>query len=322
VWNGVGTWGQTCWISGFTTVGPSDVLTKIEVTFGSALFATGNPALGTACNVGVWSDPNQDGNPTDGVLLHQQASTVSVVADGLQTFNLTSQIAVSGKFFVGAFMANAPTSTGGNPNGEFPASFDTGGAGNPNTWICGVGGTATAPNPLDPTNLAGMGLPPTNLATGVWLLRAEGSGAAPTTYCTPKVTSNSCSPSIGSTGASSATSGSGFIVNGTNFINNKNCLLFYGVTGQASSPFQGGTICVKAPIKRTGATNTFGNPPPNDCSGVPQIDMNAYALTAGALLALQVPGTVVNAQWWGRDPGFAAPNNTQLSDGLEWTVGP
>jgi hypothetical protein len=118
--------------------------------------------------------------------------------------------------------------------------------------------------------------------------------------------------------------GSGFIVTSSNVRNNKNGLLFYGVSGRASSPFRGGTLCVKTQIKRTGAVNSGGTPAPiNDCTGVYAIDMNSFALSAGPPLplpALQVPGTLVNCQFWGRDPGFAAPNNTTLSNGLEYAV--
>jgi hypothetical protein len=112
----------------------------------------------------------------------------------------------------------------------------------------------------------------------------------------------------------------------SNVRNNKNGLLFYGVSGRASSPYQGGTLCVKAPIKRSPAISSGGAPlPANDCSGIYSIDMNAFAVSAGPpapLPALTIPGTVVDCQWWGRDPGFPAPNNTTLSNGLEYTVCP
>ena len=151
-------------------------------------------------------------------------------------------------------------------------------------------------------------------------------GAQTTVYCTAKTNALGCVPTIGATGSPSASAGSGFIVSGTNVRNNKNGLLFYGVSGRASIPFQGGTLCVASQIKRTGSVNSGGTPlPANDCTGVYAFDMNAFALSSGPpipLPALSVQGTVVNCQFWGRDPGFPAPNNTTLTDGLEYTVGP
>ena len=100
--------------------------------------------------------------------------------------------------------------------------------------------------------------------------------------------------------------------------------MFYGITGRATLPFQGGTLCVKAPVKRTAVMGSGGTPPPvDDCSGVFVIDMNAFAHSAGPpvpLPALSVAGTMVNCQWWGRDQGFPAPDNTTLTDGLEYAV--
>jgi hypothetical protein len=116
------------------------------------------------------------------------------------------------------------------------------------------------------------------------------------------------------------------VVTGSNVRNQKAGLLFYGINGPASTPFQGGTLCVKTPIRRTPVVNSGGTSlPTNDCTGVYSIDMNAFAqgsLGGSPSPALQVAGTLVNCQWWGRDPGFAAPNNTTLTDGLGYTVCP
>ncbi|HVS10051.1 MAG TPA: hypothetical protein VMS76_09265 [Planctomycetota bacterium] len=151
------------------------------------------------------------------------------------------------------------------------------------------------------------------------------SASCPVIYCTAKVNSLGCTPMIASAGTPSASAGSGFTVSASQVINNKPGILIYSLNGKAANPFGGGTLCVAAPIKRTPVGNSGGNNPPNDCSGQYSLDMNAFAV--GALggapePALTVAGTVVNCQWWGRDPGFAPPNNITLSDAMEYVVAP
>ncbi len=151
----------------------------------------------------------------------------------------------------------------------------------------------------------------------------------PVAYCTGKINSAGCTPAIGSTGTMSATATSGFILSATNELNNKVGLVLYSEFGRDASPFgTGGILCVKAPTRRSKGFNSGGNAPPAiDCTGVFSIDFNAFARgllgtppNPAAYLSLQ--GQVVTAQFWGRDPGYPAPDNFSLSNGLEFTVGP
>ncbi|HTF89909.1 MAG TPA: hypothetical protein VK843_15955 [Planctomycetota bacterium] len=149
--------------------------------------------------------------------------------------------------------------------------------------------------------------------------------ASVVTYCTAKVNSLGCTPAIGSSGGPSASAGAGFVVSGSNVRNQKPGLLLYSVTGRAASPFQGGTLCLAAPVRRSTATNSGGTAlPASDCSGVYAIDMNAFAVGAlggHPVPALTVVGTLVDCQFWGRDPGFPAPMNSTLTNALEYVIG-
>lgn len=179
---------------------------------------------------------------------------------------------------------------------------------------------------------------PANVPGGTYSLEAVANGIAsdpvpfvhfvcptPIVYCSPKFTSNFCLPSITGSGTPSATAGSGFTVSATDIINNKPGILLYTDGGRASVPFQGGSLCVGSPTRRSVGLNSGGAPSGQDCSGIYSIDINAFAqgmLGGNPASFLLTPGTIVDAQFWGRDPGFAPPNNTQLSGGLEFTICP
>ena len=140
-------------------------------------------------------------------------------------------------------------------------------------------------------------------------------------YCTAGTSSNGCLASVSSSGAPSASSPSGFLINVASVEGQKSGLLFYGVNGPNAAPWSGGTsyLCVKAPTQRSAPQNSGGTA--NLCNGALSLDWNAY-ITAHPS-ALGVPftaGEVVWAQAWYRDP--PSPGTTSLSNGLRFTVGP
>lgn len=143
-------------------------------------------------------------------------------------------------------------------------------------------------------------------------------------YCTAKVNSLGCLPAIASSGTPSATASSGFLIRCNSVRNNKVGLLLYGSTGRAALPFQGGTLCMNAPIKRSVGVASGGTPAPvQDCSGIYSLDMNSFAqgLLGGTPHPfLRSSGTTVDCQYWGRDPGFPPPFDSTVSDALEYTV--
>ncbi|MCE9594118.1 MAG: hypothetical protein K8S98_07990 [Planctomycetes bacterium] len=147
-------------------------------------------------------------------------------------------------------------------------------------------------------------------------LRISWNGGA-STYCISKKNSVGCQPTISSSGQASASQPSGFVVSASQEINNKSGVFFYG-HGAQNTPFQGGALCVQLPIQRTPVTNSGGNPPPNDCSGVIGLDFNAWIQTGSdpSLIA----GASVFGQCWSRD--VASPSGTNLSNAIRFTICP
>jgi hypothetical protein len=143
---------------------------------------------------------------------------------------------------------------------------------------------------------------------------------APVGYCTAKVNSLGCTPAIRFNGYASLTQPGPFEVLAFNVINNRTGIFFYGKMGRASAPWQGGTLCVNPPVRRTPLVDSGGNPPSggDDCSGVLRFDFNEW-MQAGSDPAL-VLGTIVDGQFWYRDP--QSPSTTGLSSGIEFRVCP
>ncbi len=319
--------GTLCWFHLFDTRPGADfdVISEIQVAYGFP----GSPGFGvpngTPATVCVWEDPNDDGDPADAQLIATQATTVQ----GIDTHSLNSvliaPVTVRRAFFAGVFLHHAQN--------RFPASRDLSAVSAGRSFFVG---TVTLNGPFNPAQLAGVGHttifsldtagnPPGSL-NSVWRVRALGQGPTYYVYCAGKVNSIGCLPQLVATGVPQASAFTGFLVNGTNVRNQKVGLLLYGTTGLTVIPFQGGHLCVNSPIKRSVSRTSGGSPlPASDCTGVYGIDMNAFAqgLYGGSpLVALLAPGTQVNCQWWGRDPGFPAPNNSTLTNALEYTIVP
>ena len=146
-----------------------------------------------------------------------------------------------------------------------------------------------------------------------------------TRYCQAKPNSLSCLPSIRAHGFPSTTANGGYEISCSNVRSQTQGVLLHGIGGAQSLPFQGGILCIAGPLRRTQGVNSQGSPPgsPN-CDGSWTVDFNAHLwqFASGSPAQSLPPGTTIHAQWYGRDQGYGAPNNTSLSDGLRITLMP
>ena len=160
--------------------------------------------------------------------------------------------------------------------------------------------------------------PPTDLPTGEAYVFRLVPPPPVLSYCSAKQNSQGCTPAMGWSGVPSASNPNPFLLSCANVINFKSGLLFYGLA-PAATPFQGGTLCIAAPIQRTAVQNSMGSfPPLADCTGNYSMDMNAR-IQSGLDPGL-VAGAWAFAQYWSRDP--AASFGTGLSDALQFQIAP
>ncbi|MFH0981763.1 MAG: GEVED domain-containing protein [Planctomycetota bacterium] len=158
--------GEIAWMNHFVVVAGGEGIISISLAWGSV-------PNGTATTVYVWSDPNGDGNPSDGLVLGSAPTVVANAdADILTTVAVVPAAAVGPvgtSFFAGAMISHAA--------GYYPASVDQDSVLNGQSWIAG-----DSTYNLDPNDLDGGDVAPVNIDTiagleGNWLVRAEGGAA-------------------------------------------------------------------------------------------------------------------------------------------------
>ncbi|MCK6444787.1 MAG: hypothetical protein L6Q99_00185 [Planctomycetes bacterium] len=164
---------------------------------------------------------------------------------------------------------------------------------------------------------------PTNPFAGYWF-RVEGDGNCAgctgnvTPYCTAKVNSLGCTPTVASSGIPNVANcaGPAFNLTVANLVGNKNGLWFYGTNGLNGVAFQGGHLCIKPAIKRLSVQASGGQG--TACNGTYTTNFNAR-ICSGSDAAL-VAGALVGAQAWTRDPN--SPSTTSLSSAISFTICP
>ena len=132
----------------------------MSTTFGEA-GSTNGPASGDKCWIYVWDDPNNDGDPIDGVLIGTATGVVAYPnTNTFSKFVLDVPAPVTGKFFVACHVWQDV--------GIYAAPMDEDMPYNGEAWF--MGGSFFDPNDLTSTvvyEMSSIGFP------AYWLLRAD-----------------------------------------------------------------------------------------------------------------------------------------------------
>jgi hypothetical protein len=146
-------------------------------------------------------------------------------------------------------------------------------------------------------------------------VEVDASGG-PVIYCSAKVNSQGCQPLMSYAGDVSLTGPDDFVLS-TRHLRNNVYGSFAWSTGINNVPFNGGTLCVQVPAKRTTTIPTGGTAGPAlDCSGSYTWHFSHDYLILNGI----EPGETVHCQYFGRDVGSGAPMT--LSDAVRVTILP
>lgn len=284
--------GELAFFQSFDAGPAGSVITHVDVSVGRLLgtpFPAGAPfPAGGPLTVYVWDDPDNDGDPSDAVLLGSGAGLVSSPnSDTFIQYDLEDAAIVTNSFFVGAMVPHI--------SGEFPAALDLSVQTFSLTWYAGE--TAGSFNPLD---LSSNTVPPTSIMalgfTGVWMVRAGGVDWADLGHALP---GSGGAPQLAGTGT--PTPGQAVTLSLSGAAPHASCTLVAGLS-PAVVAFKGGVL-------------------------VPAVDDLVVGLTADGAGNLSVsgrwpaslaPGQVLYFQYWINDLG--APAGFAASNGLAGTT--
>lgn len=181
------------------------------------------------------------------------------------------------------------------------------GGSDPRFWNAAAGNLHLAPG--SPCIDAGMGTDPDGSPADQGAYRYDAAYApAPTNYCTGKLNSQGCVPSVQASGLASLSDPNPFLVTCVDVVDHKAGMMMYGY-GQQDIPFAGGHFCLLQ-TRRMPVVLSGGSGP---CTGTLSYDFNAR-IQSGVDPALQ-PGVLVYMQFLYRDPLDPAAH-IGLSDAL------
>jgi hypothetical protein len=150
--------------------------------------------------------------------------------------------------------------------------------------------------------------------TWEWLLVESSCGSDTLCYCTGKLNSLGCTPSITAVGDTSLGGADDLHILGSGFLPDTAGVLMWS-RGPAALPFAGGTMCVANPTTRTAIQYSGNNGA--GCTGRYDFHMT-HAYMGSRLLQ---PGDIVHCQYISRDPA-SAPDRIALSGALRFIVKP